>query len=223
MLIGAAAVAAILLQPQKWREIAVLTIAWAMAPWLAAIVVTYAIVRARARGVDPFQEVVFLQAVAAELRAGDSVRGSIAGAAARATGLSLGRATRLCDAGMPMTQVASELAANLPTCGLLTAAAVEIGAESGGRIAAVFSTLAAIQTDEIELRREVRASTASIRASVVVVGGLPVVGIIYSASSGHLSRLLEVGVAGVVIVVIGGLLLVTGTGALVGLARKAGA
>ena len=218
-----AAVAAVILLPSRWREVSLLATTSMLPTWASAAITVGLILRARSQRSDPYEEVEFLQGVAAELRAGNSVRSAVVGATARVPGLALGRAARMCTAGLPMADISSEFVAHLPVSGRLAAAAVEISAESGGRVAAVFSTLAGIQADEIELQREVVASTATIRASVVVLAGLPIVGFAYAMASGQFVRLIAVGTAGVAILVIGGALLLGGTGVILGLSRQASA
>ena len=118
-----------------------------------------------------------------------------------------------------MEEVARALAVALPDSGELLEAAVRISSESGGSVAPVFSTLAAIQTDRIELAREVSAATASVRASVFVVGGLPIVGLAYSVATGRLAALASYGSAGIVLVILGVFLLASDAGAIVVLSR----
>ena len=122
---------------------------------------------------------------------------------------------RLASAGRPMGAVADELRVGLPESGALAAAAIRIGADSGGRMAAVFSTLAGIQSDVIDLGRDVGAATANVRASVVVVvvvvvGGLPVLGLVMATATGRLSEIVAHGSSGVMLVAVGVALLLAG-------------
>ena len=209
------------LQPRRWWEPLALGAA-AVLPWwagLAGIAAAIWVALHRSRP-DPYQEVAYLQAVSAELRAGRSLRQALVDAGTRAPDLDLARMARLCRSGRPMVEVAGAASEALPGTGRLAAAAVRIGAESGGRVSAAFSTLAGIQTDRIELQREVRAAGSAARASVAVLTVLPVGGLLAAAATGTLSDLMSMGSVGPVLVGLGAVLLIGGASVTLLLGRK---
>lgn len=209
------------LRPRRWWEALALGAA-VMLPWwagLAGIAAGVWLALRRSRP-DPYQEVAYLQAVSAELRAGRSLRQALVDAGTRAPDLDLARMARLCRSGRPMPEVAGAASAALPGTGHLAAAAVRIGSESGGRVSAAFATLAGIQTDRIELQREVRAAGAAARASVAVLTVLPVGGLLTAAATGTLSDLMSMGSVGPVLVGLGAVLLIGGASVTLILGRK---
>ena len=215
------AVVSLLLAPTQHRMHAAALAAAVWLPfWLSLAMVGTVIARSRSR-LDPFDEVAFHQMTAAELRAGRSLRQALSVACGRTVSLPTDRTQRALDAGQPMDDVAETLHAALPSSGRLTAAAVAIAGTHGGSVAPVFSTLAALQFDELELRRELRASTAAIRASVVVVAALPAVALVGAWLAGRLQGVLALGAPGVVLLVAGMALLVTGGLMVVALGRAA--
>ena len=142
------------LRPRRFWEPLALGAA-TLLPWwmsLAGLGVLIVIAR-RARRNDPYQEVAYLQAVSAELQAGRSLRQSLVEAAVRAPELDLTYMARLARSGYSMDEVARAAAVALPGTGHLAAAAIRIGAKSGGQVASAFATLAGIQADRIDLRR----------------------------------------------------------------------
>ncbi|MBN2114885.1 MAG: hypothetical protein JW785_12260 [Acidimicrobiia bacterium] len=138
----------------------------------------------------PGDEAVFLAGLAAELEAGASLRAAVTGAATRAPALDLSRACRLAEAGLSATRVGEALRAALPVNGRLAAAAFRLAAEGGGRVAALFHTLAARAAEVGRLDRERRALTAQARASAWVVGGAPVALLALLAVTGRMGPLL---------------------------------
>lgn len=209
------------LRPRRWWEPLALGAAVVL-PWWAGLagVAAGSWLALRRSRPDPYQEVAYLQAVSAELRAGRSLRQALVDAGTRAPDLDLARMARLCRSGRPMPEVAEAASAALPGTGHLAAAAVRIGAESGGRVSAAFATLAGIQTDRIELQREVRAAGAAARASVAVLTVLPVGGLLAAAATGTLSDLMSMGSVGPVLVGLGAVLLIGGASVTLILGRK---
>jgi tight adherence protein B len=185
---------------------------------LVALVAFAVVDRARSDRSD--DEGAFLQAVAAELRAGAAVRVAIAEATDRVPSLRLDRAARLARAGRPLDELAVELASKLPRNGRLTAAAVRIAGSTGGRIAGTFDELALLASEDMELRGETRAATAQARLSAWIVAGIPVVYLAYAAASGRLSALVDAGGVGIAVLGVGGVLLVGGVLAIVVTVRK---
>ncbi len=209
------------LRPDQYLELLSVGAVLVMPPWITVPVVGAVAARVWRQRTDPFEEVVFLQALAAELRAGHSVRQAIVRGAERVPALALDRVARLAAAGRPMEEVADELECGLPESGALGGAAIRIGAECGGRIAAVFSMLAGIQSDVIDLRREVHSATATVRASAFVVGGLPVAGLVFATTTERLSEILSAGPSGVILVTTGAALLMLGAGSILAMTRTA--
>ena len=209
------------LRPRRWWEALALGAAVVLPWWagLAGIAAGIWLALRRSRP-DPYREVAYLQAVSAELRAGRSLRQALVDAGTRAPDLDLARMSRLCRSGRPMLEVAQAASETLPATGHLAAAALRIGAESGGRVSAAFATLAGIQTDRIELQREVRAAGAATRASVAVLTVLPVGGLLAAAASGTLSDLMSMGRVGPVLVGLGAVLLIGGASVTLILGRK---
>ena len=201
----------IALRPRRfWEPLALGAVVFL--PWWANVagiaIAIWAIFRARRE--DPFQEVAYLQAVSAELRAGRSLRHALVEASARAPDLDLDYVIRLARSGRPMSEVARAAGRSLSGTGPLAAAAVLIGAESGGQVASAFSTLSGIQADRIELSRETRAAGATARASVMVLTAVPGAGLIVAFAMGSLSDLMAMGRIGPILVGLGTLLLVSG-------------
>ena len=221
MLIVLLAAVGIALRPRRFWEpaalVAVVSLPWWMT--LAGLGAGVFIAR-RSHRDDPYQEAAYLQAVSAELRAGRSLRQALVEAVSRAPGLDLAYASRLARSGRPMEEVALAASAALPGTGPLAAAAMRIGAESGGEVASAFATLAGIQADRIELARENRAAGAAARASVAVLTVLPVGGLFFAFSTGMLSDLMAMGRIGPILVAAGSFLLAAGAASTLALGRR---
>jgi tight adherence protein B len=162
--------------------------------WLLAAAAVWALLarrRKRRGGAGPADEAGFLQGLAAELDAGASLRAAVTAAATRAPALDLSRACRLAAAGLPAGEVGEALQAALPGNGRLAAAAFRLASATGGRVAALFHTLAGRAAEVGRLNRERRALTAQARASAWVVGGVPVALLLLLAASGRLGSLLS--------------------------------
>ncbi len=142
----------------------------AVASW--AIVVR---VRGRTMRDGDDAEARYIAAIAAELRAGASLRVALADAAGRVPELTLERPVRLAVAGVPLDRVAAELSRRLPEHGTSLAVAVRMSGRSGAKAAAVFDALAAQADERRELHRELRSHTAQARLSAAVVGFAPLV------------------------------------------------
>lgn len=180
---------------------------------LCAAVVVAGVPRLRARrwsipwrrspGPGPGDEVAVLNGLAAELRAGASLRVALVAGAERAPQLDLGRAVRAAETGQPMSEVAAELTEVLPVNGRLVAAAFRLTATSGGRAAAVFEELALRAAEAGELSRERRALTAQARLSAFVVGALPAAMMGVLLITGKAQALLAAGPVGHAIAAVG--------------------
>lgn len=180
----------------------------------------YSVIRRR-RTVDAESEAAFLRALAAELRGGASLRVALGDVAARSP-LGLGHAGRLASAGMPMDRVGAELRRQLRYNGVAAAAAVELSAWSGARVAAVFESLADRAADAAELTREQRAATTQARMSAWVVGLAPLVFTMLILAGGGMQSLEAAGAAGYGVVVVGLALEVLGLAVVALMMRRAG-
>ena len=211
----------ITLRPRRFWEPLALGAAAVVPWWVGVVGIGIALWYARrAQRTDPYQEVAYLQAISAELRAGRSLRHGLIEAAVRAPGLDLAHVTRLARSGRPMKEVARAACEALPGTGRLAAAAMRIGAESGGQLASAFATLSGIQADRIELVREARAAGATARASVVVLTVVPICGLGLAFATGALSELMAMGRIGPILVGVGSLMLVSGAAATSVLGRR---
>ena len=177
--------------------------------------------RWRASGSGEASETVLFRAVAAELRAGSSLRLALGAAAARVPELGLTTAARRAAAGVPAPDVAQALSDRLPRNGRLAAAAFVLSSEMGARAADVFETLALRSAGMDDLVRERRTLTAQARMSALVVAGLPVLLLIGMAVTGKAQALLAAGAVGWAIAAVGGLLELSGVAAVLFMLRRA--
>ena len=138
-------------------------------------------IRRRAPAVD---EVRFLNSIHAELRGGASLRWALASAAAAEADPEVHAVQRLALAGVPLVEIAPRLY-RLSVNGQRLTAALQVAAIAGGRSADIFARLAERAAEEADLAREKRALTAQARMSAAVVGGLPLLWMIF----GGLDRL----------------------------------
>jgi Flp pilus assembly protein TadB len=165
-------------------------------------------------------ESVFLRGVAAELRAGATLRMAMGAAADRTPELELSEWVRAAAAGWPLAELSMGLRRTLPVSGRAAAAAVEFASGSGGSASEVFSSLAA-QTDEaIALDRERRLASSQARLSALVVGGAPLPVLGWLLARGTLADLLA-SRAGVLLLGAGLALVAIGTGITVFQIRRA--
>lgn len=161
----------------------------------------------------------FLRTVAAELRAGRSLRSAVVGAANAVPELGLERVARAATAGRPLDEVAGLLATG---DGLgPAAAALRVAARTGGSVVGVFDALTGEAVDEGALERERRTLTVQARLSVGLVGGFPVVVVGFQIANGEVVRLLRRGPLGAGILVVGAALLVAGMGTVWVMLRRA--
>lgn len=144
-------------------------------------------------------EVRFLSSVAADLRAGASVRSAIVVSAAGEP--SLARARRLALAGAPLDQVAVAIE-GMPVNGARAAAALRVVARAGGRSAEVFDGLADRAMEAVRLQQEQRALTTQVRFSAAVVGGLPFLSLLVGGT-GRIGTLIDAGSSGMLVAAIG--------------------
>jgi Flp pilus assembly protein TadB len=191
-------------------------------PVVALPAVALAVMRSRKasdRTSQPELVATFLRSVAAELRAGRSLRVALVDSARLDPRLGLARIVRVAAAGRPMEQVADEMA----TCPGMTgiATALRVAAMTGGSAVPVFESLVVDATDEVALARERRELTVQARLSIAVVAGFPIAVLGYQVTSGQAMELVREGSAGVALLIIGVGLLGLGLAAVAFLMRRA--
>jgi Flp pilus assembly protein TadB len=171
----------------------------------------------QARGTDT--ETTILTAIAVELRAGQSLRGALIAVASDAGGKFV-LLERLVRVGLPLQLSAGELEAQLPSQGRLAGAAVRLVGLAGGQAATVFESLAVLAQDDQELRREAVTASAAIRFSAWIIGGIPVLMVVWQLASGRMAATLQLPF-GIPIVGVGLLLVAVGASVVAVMTRKA--
>lgn len=191
-------------------------------PVVALPAVALAVIRSR-RGSDrtsrPELVANFLRSVAAELRAGRSLRMALVDSARLEPRLGLARIVRVAAAGRPMEQVADEIATYPGMTGIATG--LRVAALTGGSAIPVFESLAVDATDEVALARERRELTVQARLSIAVVAGFPIAVLAYQITSGQAMELVREGSVGVALLIVGVGLLGLGLAAVSILMRRA--
>lgn len=151
-----------------------------------------------ARSVD---EVRLLGSIAAELRAGASIRSAlVAATSGHNDDISL-VVGRMAAAGRPLGDIAAALT-ELPINGRRAAAALRVVVMAGGRSADVFSRLADRAMEEADLLRERRVQTVQARLSALIIGGIPVVSLLAGGAT-RVRDLIDAGTGGAVVAAIG--------------------
>ncbi len=189
--------------------------------WFLAAVTVWTVLAGRRR-YDVAAEATLLQGIAAELRSGSSLRHALSAASVREPDLPLAHAVRLAHAGLPLDQVAAALGRGLPKLGRLAASATRVAAATGGRMADAFEGLAALAYEEAALVRERRTAAAPARISAWIVGGIPVVYLLFAAATGRLDPLRSAGTPGVIMLVVGLAFLIAGAAVTWGMLRRVG-
>ncbi len=157
-------------------------------------------VRVRRRG-PAIDEVQFLNSIHAELRAGASLRWALATAAAGERDPAVHAVRRLALSGAPFPEIAPRLG-RLPVNGRRLAASLQVAATAGGRSADVFARLTQRAVEEANLVREKRALSAQARMSAAVVGGLPVLWMLFGGAD-RVHTLAGAGGLGTTVAVVG--------------------
>jgi Flp pilus assembly protein TadB len=191
-------------------------------PVVALPAVALAVIRSRRasdRTSQPELVAAFLRSVAAELRAGQSLRVALIDSARLDPRLGLSRIVRVAAAGRPMEQVADEMSTCPGMAGIATA--LRVAAMTGGSAVPVFESLAVDAADEAALVRERRELTVQARLSIAVVAGFPIAVLGYQISSGQAMELVHQGSVGVGLLIVGVGLLGLGLGAVAILMRRA--
>ena len=182
-------------------------------PRLALLVGAAALVAARwshghhRRDLVSAPEMSFHQSVAAELRAGASLRSALSRATDAVPELGMRRLARASEAGLPMPYLQAVMRECLPETGPATAAALSILEETGGHAISTFEGLALVAQDAATVDRDRRVSTAQVRASATLVGGIPLVFILFLAFTGRFG---EVAGQAPAMLILGGLWLAIG-------------
>lgn len=191
-------------------------------PLAALPALALAVMRSRKaadRASHPELVAAFLRSVAAELRAGRSLRVALVDSARLDPRLGLARIVRVAAAGRPMEQVADEMATCPGMSGIATA--LRVAAMTGGSAVPVFESLAVDATDEAALARERRELTVQARLSIAVVAGFPIAILGYQLTSGQAMELVRQGFVGVALLAIGVGLLGLGLATVAILMRRA--
>ncbi len=155
----------------------------------------------RRRGRDRLDAPRFYATVHSEMRAGASLRQALAGAAAAQDVPALATVRGKAMAGAPMAEIAASLNA-LPGGARQAEMSLRVAARSGGRAAAVFLRLADRAAADADAGRQRRALTAQSRLSALVVGGLPLVWLVFGGV-GRLRSLIDSGGAAVAVAGLG--------------------
>jgi Flp pilus assembly protein TadB len=180
-----------LIAGMDWR-LASLLVTAILQPWLvAALLMGLVLVdtrRVKRQRGGCSEEAHVLLGVASELRSGQGIRSAIAEAGRRTSRLDFRSVRRLVASGAPLERISDAVATAMPIHGALAAAALRVADRTGGRVAEVFDSAAALALEEDELHQERRAATAAGRASAVIVVGIPVLVVLYRMLSGDLAR-----------------------------------
>ena len=207
-----------------WR-LAVLVMAAVAQPWMAAVFLSGLVLvdarRVRKERGGCSEEAHVLLGVAGELRAGQGVRAAVAAAGQRSARLDFHAVRRLVTSGASLERISQALAAAMPVHGALAGAALRVADRTGGRVAEVFESAAALALEEDELRQERRAATAQARTSAVVVVGIPVLAILYRTLSGGLAAGLSASPVSAFLTISGVTLLALGVAVMLVLIRRA--
>jgi len=156
-------------------------------PWMVAVVVAWIVWRARP--VEDQGSSLFCEGVAAELRAGASLRDALVTASA-----SVGRAAfpgRVHTA--PIAVLATEVGALFPAMADELRLTIIAVSRSGSQAADLFDEMGSLAISQSEVKREVRIATAPGRATALLLVGAPAAYLLSRVSSGGLDRMLESG------------------------------
>lgn len=211
MVIVAAAAAVALLSGVEARRVVALATALAT-PLLVVALAALSCVASRRSG--PPRTALFCDGVAAELRAGASLRGALNGALRSAGRPGISRGAVSAD------EVAAEIASEFEDVGEDLAMTVESAARAGGASADLFDEISSVALAESEISHEVRIASAPARATAVVFLVAPFVYVAAKARSEPLAELLASPAQRLMTVVGAGLFLV-GLGLAVSTLRRA--
>ena len=173
--------------------------------------------RSRRALVDP--RVALLSAMAADLRAGRSLRDAIVSAVGTDAETRLGTAGRRARLGAPIEEVAAILTDGFGAHGPLVGTGLRLVARTGAAGADVLDQAALLLGDDLEVQREVRAGSAPAKVSATVVSLAPVTLVGWQLADGTLARAVSVPGGGFV-VGLGAALLASGVAAVATMARR---
>ncbi|MXX00618.1 MAG: hypothetical protein F4Z79_03215 [Acidimicrobiia bacterium] len=213
-----------LINGMDWRLVTLVALA-ILQPWLViALVAALVLVearRVRRQTSGCSEEAQVLLGVAGELRAGLGVRSAMAAAGRRSSRLDFRPVRRLVASGTPLDRISEAVKEAMPVHGSLASAALRVADRTGGRVAEVFDSAAALALEEDELRQERRAATAQAKTSAVVVVGIPVLVVFYRILSGSMSRSLSTNPLSTLLTVAGITLLALGVAVMLVLIKRA--
>lgn len=184
---------------------------WAPVPALALAAAGAFSGARRSPGKEPGSEASRIVSLAAELRAGATLRAAL-GTLSPVVG-------RLAAAGRPVDELVDAVGEALPRHGALVGAVTVLADRIGGSVAPLFEELAVAALEADELDREVRIATAPAYVQGAIVGGLPLVAMVRLVASGAVSE--ASGAGTVVAVAVGVALVAAGVVAVAVLVRRA--
>jgi hypothetical protein len=152
-----------------------------VAPFLVVVPVVYLVWHARP-GEDN-RAALLCEAVAAELRAGASIRHALDSAVVSVGGSPL-------PPDVAIAEVASLVAEEFPSIRRELELTITKSARSGSDVAAIFDEIAALSVAQSEIKREVRTATAPGRATALVLTGAPALYVTTRMASGGIGRFL---------------------------------
>lgn len=156
-------------RPVPLASAAILAVATLVPAWAPLPLLIWWARRRRSAGDG---EVAWLSAAAAGAAAGLPLREALLRAGGRGD-LEVGRFNRRLAAGLPLHLCAPEVAAMLPSQGPALAHALAVTSRSGGAMGPLLDRLTERAATHLDLRREVREATATARASLLALGGIP--------------------------------------------------
>jgi hypothetical protein len=157
-------------------------------PWAVAVAVVW--VAWKMRPDEDQRPSMFCEGVAAELRAGATLRIALASASA-SVGCADSVAARF-RAG-PISEVAATADELFPGIGDELALTIVNAWRSGSQAADLFEEIASLAIAQSEIRREVRIATAPGRATAMLLVAAPAAYLLSRASSGDIEQMVESG------------------------------
>lgn len=177
-------------------------------PIAVVALVVYALWRNRSG--EDHRPAQFCEGVAAELRAGSTLRDALTSSAS-SLGVDLSPHVRL---PVSIHDLASALASKFPPIAIELRLTIVNAARSGSEVASLFDEIGTLALARTEIEREVRVATAPGRATALLLVGAPLVYIVGQAMSGSLERMMRSSQQRIVAIVGLGLFLVGLAGAL---------
>jgi Flp pilus assembly protein TadB len=171
--------------------------------------------RTRRSGEAPVMgdEAAALLDVLGSLRAGETLRSSLAGLSSE-----VGRMVRV---GASTDVLAGAVGRSLGDQGPIAAAAVRLLDEAGGPAAPVIEELAAQATETVRIKRELRAAVAAPVLQGAIVGGAPLAVLVSLVVSGGFGRIVTTSSAHAMVAFGGTAMTLVGVGWVIAIVRKA--